>query len=126
MGWGTTLVCGIYYNKKTYDTKYSVEEELEDLNDRLRDLREDILLLSAATDPNKVFPKSEEPLTELRRRIKEDLEEIDEVTIDIFKLELLLENWDACHDKDGYAIDTPDNIEWDSAFLYGDFIEKHP
>ena len=41
---------------------------------------------------------------------------------------MLKENWTKCHDENGLAIDPPNGIGWDTAFLDGDFVKtvKYP
>ena len=57
-----------------------------------------------------------------------NLELIEEYTITLYKLNLLLENWDSCHNEEGLAINPPNNITWKTAFLTGDFVNtvKYP
>ena len=48
--------------------------------------------------------------------------------IERFKLGILLGSWEDCHNKEGLAINPPDSIQYDTAFLDGDFVHtvKHP
>ena len=49
--------------------------------------------------------------------------ELEECYYEKFTLELLLENWDKCHNEEGLAIPPPDDMEYDTAYLDGDYIE---
>ena len=48
--------------------------------------------------------------------------------IEGWKRSVLLENWDNCHTKEGLAIYPPDNVDWKTAYLHGDFVHstKYP
>lgn len=80
------------------------------------------------TEPNKFCPEGYDPINWVSAEYNDNIGLIEEYTIELYKLNLLLENWDACHNKEGLAIDPPENIHWDIAFLSGDFIKsiKHP
>ena len=77
------------------------------------------------TEPKKFCDDDDDPICWLDNEITNTLELIEEYTIDIFKLERLLENWEQCHNKEGLAIDPP---SCDIAYLCGDFVksEKYP
>lgn len=129
MGWCTDLFCNINFHKKTYNSKYEVNSEIDDLNKMISYLEKKIHALALMTEPNKFF---NDPDEDIMQRIINDvddyLEELKENCIERFKLYLLLDNWETCHNKDGLAIDPPEGIKYDSAFLSGDFIhsEKYP
>ena len=51
------------------------------------------------------------------------LEEIEEYYYELIKLEYRRGNWDNCHTKEGLAINAPEEITWETAYLDGDFIK---
>lgn len=128
MSWSSELFCNISFNRQTYNSKYEVESAIEDLKVYIRNAENKIRNLVMITEPNKYTPEDYDPITYLTGEFEEALELIKEYEIDLYKLNLLLDNWDTCHDENGLAINHPDNISWNSAFLDGDFIksEKHP
>ena len=64
----------------------------------------------------------------MRNEYQDSIDLIEEYSIELYKLNILLSNWDACHDESGLAINPPDGIGWQTAFLDGDFVRtiKHP
>lgn len=130
MGWSTNLFCNIIFNKETFNSRCEVEAKIEELNNLIDFVKDRVKSFVIITEPNKMLGEEErkDPLFYLSKTIKEDLEELEDYIIEKWKLEMLLENWDACHNKEGLAIDPPENIHWDIAFLSGDFIKsiKHP
>lgn len=130
MGWSTDLFCNITFNKETFNFKSDVESKIDDLNHLINFIKDRIKSFVIMTEPNKMLGEEErkDPLFYLSNTLKEDLEELEDYIIEKWKLEMLLENWDKCHNEDGLAIDPPENIDWRTAFLDGDFVKsvKHP
>lgn len=125
MGWSSELFCNISFNRKTFNYKYEVESELEDTKRRLETAKSHLKDIAMITEPKKFCDEDDDPLYWLSNEITDQLELIEEYTVDIYKLECLLDNWEKCHNKDGLAIDPPN---YDIAYLCGDFVksEKYP
>lgn len=131
MGWETTLYTSLHFNRKTYDSKYQVEDELEELNESINRYKQELRDLVMITEPEKMFKSSDDtdeyttsPYDTVTGRFKDLMEFLEEDLIEKYKLEILLDSWDACHDKkSGLAIGRPDNVKWDSSFMDGDFIK---
>lgn len=123
MGWGTTLFCGIYYSKQTYKSKDSVIYAISKLEKDIEEAKAELTNLVYTTEFSKFFEGSK---AEIRDNIKEILEEnfsiIENSINQRASLLYLLENWDSCHTKEGKPIEPPSNIEWDTAYIEGDFI----
>lgn len=88
MGWG------IYFKpevavKENHHNKHTVEAKIEDLTDELREREADFLAMAVA-DFEKLYPKSEEPFQDLRFEVRDMLRDLNEITIDLFKHQLLL------------------------------------
>ena len=131
MGWGTYLRTDLYFNRETFNSKYQVEEALNETRKSLRDLRSAILQLAIMTEPEKFFkpePGEDYPefcLDALNKRMDYLLEEFENMTIEEYKLSLLLDEWDGSHDKEsGYAKDTPESEKEGNSYVFGDFIES--
>lgn len=77
------------------------------------------------TEPCKFFSKNEydSGYSFIDQNFRDSIESLEEALYNKWELEILLENWDRCHNKEGLAIDPPDNINYDSAFMSGDFIK---
>jgi hypothetical protein len=124
MGWGTTLYTSLYFSRETFRTKYEVESALNDAK-KMRDLYKDkIKAMVYMTEPNKYYSNEEGDILE---QVQNDLDiqfnELDDYNYEIYKLELLLEEWDKCHNKDGKAICPPEDMPYDTCYLHGGFIE---
>lgn len=126
MGWTTDLFCNITFHKETYNSKYEVESEIEELSHSIKDNEEYLKKLVFITEPNKFFP--DDTFYSIDSAVKDTLEILQEDYIKKYKLELLLDNWEMCHTEDGLAIDPPDDMGYDTAYLSGDFVKsvKHP
>ena len=128
MGWASVLFCNINFNKETYNSKYEVENRIEELKDSIKNAKEIIKNLVVMTEPKKFCPEDNDPLFWMQHTADEWIEILEEDTIELYKLNLLLDNWENCHNREGLAIYPPDFIHFDTAFLSGDFIKstKYP
>lgn len=127
MAWYTDLFCNITFNRETFNNIYEVNNRIDELEACLQTAKNDIRNLVMITEPNK-FCGDDEPLCWLNKEFRNNMELIEEYSVELYKLKLLRNNWDACHNESGLAIDLPDNISYYDAFLEGDFIKsvKHP
>lgn len=129
MGWSSELFCNIHFNKQTYNNKYEVESQLEDLNNWINTCKEKLRDLAIMTEPRKYCDEeTQNPYYFVINEFKDCIDNLEEALIEKYKLELLLENWENCHNKEGLAIDPPEGIHYDSAFFWGDFVKsiKYP
>lgn len=124
MSWYTDLFCNITFNRETYNNKYEVEDKIDELQKCLEVAKSDIRDLVVMTEPSKFCPKDEDPYCWMINEYKGCLELIEEYSIELYKLNLLLNNWDACHDKEGLAINPPKEITYETAFIDGDYIKS--
>lgn len=122
MSWSTELFCNITFNRETFNSKGEVEERIEEIERYSQSVRDQIRDLAMITEPQKFCPENYDPIIWLRNEIQDSLDALEECTIDLYKLNLLLENWDSCHDEKGLAIESPDGVR-DSVFLEGDFVK---
>lgn len=122
MSWSTELYCNISFNRETFNNKYEVEESLSSIKEDIASYEEELKALVYMTEPQKFYKVEDNMYYELRSRVNELLELLSDSYIQEYKLNLLLYNWDKCHDKDGLAIAPPDNLK---AYLWGDFVEHN-
>ena len=130
MSWSTELFCNISYNRETFNSKYEVEDKLNTVNKYINDCKKTLRDLAIMTEPNKFFndnPDSD-PYNQITINFEDTIELLEEYYIEKYKLLLLLDNWENCHNKEGLAIYPPDNIDWNTAYLHGDFVKstKYP
>lgn len=124
MGWSTNLFCNIEFNRKTYNSRYEVEADLEDVNKIINICTTNLRDLAIMTEPDKFYNEKEydNALCFISNLFDGNIETLEEAYINKYKLELLLDKWDVSHNKEGFAIDKPKEIEWDTAYVNGDFV----
>lgn len=127
MGWETRLFTSISYNRKTYNYKHEVESDIEQLDDLITLYKNKLRNLVMMTEPQK-FCGEDDPLYYLENNYSEVMEELEECIVERDRLHILLGSWDECHNDEGLAINPPDDIDWYTSYLDGDFIRtvKHP
>lgn len=129
MSWSTDLFCEISFNRDTFNSKYEVERAIEEVDNSIKDSKQNLSELALITDPSVLFNRDESPYYTIKKMVKELLEDLQEDIVRRYKLSILLDNWERCHEKEtGLAIYPPDNINWDTAYLCGDFVRstKYP
>lgn len=126
MGWSTELFCNIHFNRKSYNSLYEVEEDIAMYEKSIRHCKDEIRTAVFMTEPDKLYNKDEysSPLDFLKELYENNMEVLEENMYELQKLYYLKENWDQCHDKNtGLAVPPPDHIQWNTAYLDGDFIK---
>ena len=130
MSWSTELFCNISYNKETFNSRGEVEDRISELDRNIETCKKVIRDMALMTEPSKFISKDsdESPYCFVTGQVEDNLELLEEYTIERWKLSLLLENWSNCHNEEGLAIYPPDGINWDTAYLHGDFVNstKYP
>jgi uncharacterized protein (UPF0216 family) len=126
MGWTTDLFCNISFNRETFNYKEEVESKISELDKCIESCKNTIRDMALITEPAKFINKEEDsnPYYFVINNVEDNIQLLEEYTIERFKLLLLLDNWDSSHTKEGLAIYPPDNIEWNSAFMSGDFVKS--
>lgn len=122
MSFETSLFCRITFNRKTYNSIYDVESDIEDIKDSINNIKNNILSLVLITEPKKYCTEDEDTISYMTKRVKDNLDNLEELYLELNDLYHLKDNWEDCHNDKGLAIPLPDNIDYDSAFLEGDFI----
>lgn len=96
MGWGTQFNAEIYISKEIYHTKYDVESEIKDLEEWITKLKAKIMALALAT-PRDIVPHDNDPVDPIfyvTNEIENLFESLEEDHYKLYKLRLLLDNWD--------------------------------
>jgi hypothetical protein len=94
MGWGTSYDCNIFISRKIFHHLSDLETEINDVKSSIENNKR-LLLMYVSANPSDITPKdwSEDCILFLHNKIEELLEENDEQTIYLFKLEMLKENF---------------------------------
>lgn len=125
MSFGTYLTTDLYYSRKSYTSRYEVEQDLEETRKMIEMMKSRLKTFAFMTEPQKFMDKEEcaDPMCFIEHGVQEALEELEEYIIEEYKLSILLEHWEHCHTKDGKPILPPEGFgHWDSAYIDGDFI----
>lgn len=128
MSWSTELFCNISYNRETFNSKIEVENKISDLDKEIETCKQTLRNMALMTEPTKFVDDNTNPYDFVTGQVEDSLELLEEYLIDRWKLYILLDNWDNCHNEKGLAIYPPDEINWDTAYLHGDFVRstKYP
>lgn len=96
MGWGTSVTAEIYLSKQTFRSEYDLESHIEELKDELQNIRRRMSMATIA-DVKNIIPKDEEdttdPLFYAERFVREELDRFQEVSVELYKCESILEVW---------------------------------
>lgn len=134
MGWETTLLAPISFNRETFTSKGQVEDKLEECRETIKYLRSKVKNLVFITEPRKFCGEDEDPIHWLNSKVEEYLERLEEELWDEARLSILLDAWDKCHmriEEDGQnvevAVTTPPELGfiWEHAYIDGDFIKPY-
>lgn len=127
MSQSTRLFTTINFLGKSYNSINEVENELRDVEARINDLKSNLRVLAYMTEPNKMKPEDVTVSEYLDENVNYLYSELEELFIKRYKLEILLEEWDKCHNNEGLGINPPDDVKYKS-FIDGDFVYtiKHP
>lgn len=128
MGWATYLTTRITYNRKTYNSIYDVQNDLDDTNKLIEYLEQKLRKYVIMTEPAKWFNtkdiEGDNLFDTINNNVDNIIEELEESYIERYKLNLLIEQWDNCHDKEtGLGKEEPDDWHWDTSFISGDFVK---
>lgn len=134
MGWSTELFCNISFNKKTYNSLYDVESDIDECKSMIQLYIDKLRAFVLMTEPQKMLNCKDcegndiDPIDLINTEFNRIIEELDDYKFELFKLEYLKDNWEYCHNKEGLAINPPKDISWDTAYLDGDFVKtvEHP
>ena len=127
MSQSTRLFTTINFAGKTYNSLNDVRVELQDIETRIEDLKSNLRVLAYMTEPNKMKPEDATASEYLDANVNYLYTEFEELFVKRYKLEMLIEEWDKCHNNEGLGINPPNEIKYKS-FIDGDFVytEKHP
>lgn len=127
MSQSTRLFTTINFAGKTYNSLNEVEKDLREVEERIEDLKSNLRVLAYMTEPNKMKPEDATASEYLDANVNYLYSEFEELFVKRYKLEMLLEEWNMCHNNEGLGINPPDDVKYKS-FIDGDFVytEKHP
>ena len=123
----TDLFCSISFYGATYNSLAEVERGIREASEAIQEAKSGIRDLVMMTEPQKMLSVDSGDIVydTVVERLNQCFDTIIEANDELFKLEHLKANWDACHDKDtGLAIPLPECLDYDAAYLEGDFVKS--
>ena len=123
----TDLFCRISFYGATYNSLAEVERGIRESSEAIQEAKSEIMDLVMMTEPQKMMSvdSDDSVYDTVVERLNQCFDTIIEANDELFKLEHLRANWNACHDKDtGLAIPLPECIDYDASFLWGDFVKS--
>ena len=123
----TDLFCMLSFYGATYNSLAEVERGIREASEAIQEAKSGIRDLVMMTEPQKMLSvdSGDNVYDTVVERLNQCFDTIIEANDELFKLEHLRANWNACHDKDtGFAIPLPECIDYDAAFLEGDFVKS--
>ena len=123
----TDLFCRLSFFGATYNSLEEVERGIREASEAIQEAKSEIRDLVMMTEPQKMLSvdSGDNVYDTVVERLNQCFETIINANDELFKLEHLKANWDTCHDKNtGLAIPLPECIDYDAAFLEGDFVKS--
>lgn len=98
MGWGTSVEAEVYLSRKTFSDEYELENHIEDLRTDIADIKRRLSMM-AISNPKNVIPNDGEgdphdPLFYIDRVVQDELTQLSEYSVELYKCQLIKENWD--------------------------------
>lgn len=123
----TYLYTDLWFCGKSYNHKHEVEKDLEEAKNWLSNCQTSIRQLIMMTEPRKFMPEDcDDPMWWLQRHTDDLMNDYEEALTNVNNLQLLLDKWGECHDKDGHAIGRPKGVlKYGRSYLEGDYIDSY-
>ena len=94
MGWSTELFCNISFNRETFNSKIEVQDKIEETKTYIQNAKDHLRDLLMMTEPGKFCPENYDPLIWMHNEFRDSMDLIEEYLVELYKLNLLLSNWD--------------------------------
>lgn len=126
MSQSTYLYTHLTFCGKTYNNLHEVEEDLTKLDEQQKRIKNRLMTLAMMTEPSKFNDTTVSNIEWIENEVETLLEDYEYVQIDLYKLEMLKDSWDECHNENGLGIDPPEGL--DRSFIDGDYVKtvKYP
>ena len=83
MGWSTELFCNISFNRKTYNSLYEVESDIEEMKDTLQRYKDKIKAYAVMTEPDKMIKFDDESYDNLLSQVNDEVSDDNTETTDM-------------------------------------------
>lgn len=123
----SSLLTVIDYLGVSYDDKIKLKKDIDEITEDIENAKKELMNLAFITEPKKFISEDDEYYFStclwLENKVNSCIEQLTTSTINLYKLQLLYNNWDKCHDENGNAI-SPNYEELENICFYtGDWIK---
>ena len=119
MSWQTDVITQLVFNRETYNSTYSVLDEIRDNERVIQNITEELSVMVTSRPSDLLLHNEDMDLLGLQREVKAKLELFEECVIENYKLECLKENFDL---RDGDYINNPNRKEAVKKWLIDNYI----
>ena len=119
MSWQTDVITQLVFNRETYNSTYSVLDEIRDNEKVIQNITEELSVMVTSRPSDLLLHNEDMDLLGLQREVKAKLELLEECIIENYKLECLKENFDL---RDGDYINNPNRKEAVKKWLIDNYI----
>ena len=93
MGWQTSTITQLIFNRETYNDIYQVENEIENNDKTIQNIKEELYTMNTSRPEDLLIHNEDMDLLSLQRETKDKLEILEECIIENYKLECLKETF---------------------------------
>lgn len=93
MGWQTSTITQLIFNRETYNDIYQVENEIENNDKTIQNIKEELYTMTTSRPEDLLIHNEDMDLLSLQRETKDKLEILEECIIENYKLECLKETF---------------------------------
>lgn len=93
MGWQTSTITQLVFNRETYNDIYQIENEIENNDKTIQNIKEELYTMTTSRPEDLLIHNEDMDLLSLQRETKDKLEILEECIIENYKLECLKETF---------------------------------
>ena len=93
MGWQTSTITQLIFNRETYNDIYQIENEIENNDKTIQNIKEELYTMTTSRPEDLLIHNEDMDLLSLQRETKDKLEILEECIIENYKLECLKETF---------------------------------
>ena len=93
MGWQTSTITQLVFNRETYNDIHQVENEIENNDKTIQNIKEELYTMTTSRPEDLLIHNEDMDLLSLQRETKDKLEILEECIIENYKLECLKETF---------------------------------
>lgn len=93
MGWQTSTITQLIFNRETYNNIYQVENEIKNNDKTIQNIKEELYTMTTSRPEDLLIHNEDMDLLSLQRETKDKLEILEECIIENYKLECLKETF---------------------------------